>query len=247
MRFPELEDDNKEAKKLRLEGLPEGWEDVKEVFYYQGLLYVPKVICSELINRYHNDPLLLANAGLRQGLWRLLGIENSRAQALQWSSGIAGAIPVGEGPIPGGGDGSSKRSQINAFFVPVMVVQEQWTPILIPHWWSHGSSEQRANRMQFSLTLKTSISALSQGNCNCSDLNAVTVVVELQSGSSVTMSWKESLSFRQSIRHADRSCWIIGFMWTFYTATIDCTLVGVCVLEKRWTSTTNTTSNQIQP
>ncbi len=68
MRLPELEDDDKEAKKLRLEGLPKGLEDIEDVFHYQGLPYVPKVICSELISRYHDDPLLLANARLRQGL-----------------------------------------------------------------------------------------------------------------------------------------------------------------------------------
>ncbi len=57
MRLPELQDDNKEAMKLRSEGLPEGWEDIEQVLHYQGLPYVPKVICSELISRHHNDPL----------------------------------------------------------------------------------------------------------------------------------------------------------------------------------------------
>ncbi len=67
-RLPELQDDNKEAKKLRSDGLSEGWKDIEEVLHYQGLLYVLKVIRSELISTYHDDPLLLANAGLRQGL-----------------------------------------------------------------------------------------------------------------------------------------------------------------------------------
>ncbi len=58
MRLLELQDDDKEAKKLRLEQvLPEGWEDIKQVLYYQGLLYVPKAIRSELISRHHNNPL----------------------------------------------------------------------------------------------------------------------------------------------------------------------------------------------
>ncbi len=57
MRLPELQDDDKEAKKLRSKGLSGGWEDIKQVLYYQGLPYIPKVICSELISRYHNDPL----------------------------------------------------------------------------------------------------------------------------------------------------------------------------------------------
>ncbi len=29
MKFPELQDDDKEAMKLRSEGLPEGWENIK--------------------------------------------------------------------------------------------------------------------------------------------------------------------------------------------------------------------------
>ncbi len=43
--------------KLRSDGLPEGWEDIEQVLYYQGLPYVPKVIHSGLISRHHNDPL----------------------------------------------------------------------------------------------------------------------------------------------------------------------------------------------
>ncbi len=57
MRFPELQDDDKEAMKLRSEGLSEGWEDIEQVLHYQGLPYVTKVIRSELISRHHDDPL----------------------------------------------------------------------------------------------------------------------------------------------------------------------------------------------
>ncbi len=57
MRLPKLQDDDKEAMKLRSEGLPEGWEDIEQMLHYQGFPYVPKVICSELINRHHDDPL----------------------------------------------------------------------------------------------------------------------------------------------------------------------------------------------
>ncbi len=57
MKFPQLQNDDKEVKKLRLEKLPEGCEDIKEVLYYQGLLYTSKVICSDIINKYHKDPL----------------------------------------------------------------------------------------------------------------------------------------------------------------------------------------------
>ncbi len=58
MRLPELQNDDKEAMKLRSEGLPEGWEDIEQVLHYQGLPYVPKVIRSELISRHHDDPLV---------------------------------------------------------------------------------------------------------------------------------------------------------------------------------------------
>ncbi len=58
MRLPELQNEDKEAMKLKLEGLPEGWEDIKQVLHYQGLLYVPKVIRSELISRHHDNPLV---------------------------------------------------------------------------------------------------------------------------------------------------------------------------------------------
>ncbi len=34
MRFLELQDDDKEAKKLRSERLPEGWKDIEKVLYY---------------------------------------------------------------------------------------------------------------------------------------------------------------------------------------------------------------------
>ncbi len=57
MRLPELQDYNKEAMKLRSEGLPEGLEDIEQMLHYQGLPYVPKVIRSELISRHHDDPL----------------------------------------------------------------------------------------------------------------------------------------------------------------------------------------------
>ncbi len=57
MKLPELQDDDKEAKKLRSEQvLPEGWENIEQVLYYQGLPYVPKVIRSELISRHHDNP-----------------------------------------------------------------------------------------------------------------------------------------------------------------------------------------------
>ncbi len=57
MRLSELQDDNKEAMKLRSEELPEGWKNIEQVLHYQSLSYVPKVIHLELISRHYNDPL----------------------------------------------------------------------------------------------------------------------------------------------------------------------------------------------
>ena len=54
MRLLELQDDNKETKKLRSKGLLKDWKDIKGVLNYQSLLYAPKVICSKLISRHHN-------------------------------------------------------------------------------------------------------------------------------------------------------------------------------------------------
>ena len=52
-----LQDNDKETKKLRSEGLPNGWKDIKEMLYYQSFLYVLKVICSALISKHHDIPL----------------------------------------------------------------------------------------------------------------------------------------------------------------------------------------------
>ena len=40
---------------MRLEELLKGWENIEEVFHYQKLPYISKVICLELISRYHDN------------------------------------------------------------------------------------------------------------------------------------------------------------------------------------------------
>ncbi len=65
IRLPELQDDDKEAMKLRSEGLSESWQDIKQVFHYQGLPYILKVICSKLISRHHDD-LLAGHFGIKK-------------------------------------------------------------------------------------------------------------------------------------------------------------------------------------
>lgn len=55
MRFAELQDNDKEAKKFRSEELLEEWEDIEEMLHYKDFLYVLKIICSELISRHYNN------------------------------------------------------------------------------------------------------------------------------------------------------------------------------------------------
>ena len=57
LRLPELQDEDEETKVLRARGILEGWKDVEGVLQYQGLPYVPKIICSKVISRYHDDLL----------------------------------------------------------------------------------------------------------------------------------------------------------------------------------------------
>lgn len=67
MRIPGLQDNDKVAKKLSLKGeqLSEGWEDIEQMLYYQGLLYVLKVIGLELIIRHCNN-LLAGHYGIEK-------------------------------------------------------------------------------------------------------------------------------------------------------------------------------------
>ena len=70
MRLLELENTDKEAKKLSSKKLPESWENIEEIFYYQSLLYFLKVIWSELINKHHNN-LLTSYFGIKK-TWELI-------------------------------------------------------------------------------------------------------------------------------------------------------------------------------
>ena len=59
IRLLKLQNDDKEAKKLRSEQvLPKSWKDLEQVLHYQGLPYVPKIIRLELISRHHDNPLI---------------------------------------------------------------------------------------------------------------------------------------------------------------------------------------------
>ena len=55
--LPDLQGNNNQAKKLRAAELTEGWEDIKEVLQYGGLLYIPEIIQLEMISWHHDNPL----------------------------------------------------------------------------------------------------------------------------------------------------------------------------------------------
>ena len=58
MRLFELQNHDKKAKKLRSKKLQKGWEDIKEVLYYQSFPYILKIICLKLISRYYDNFLI---------------------------------------------------------------------------------------------------------------------------------------------------------------------------------------------
>ena len=70
MRFTKLLDNNKEAKKLRSERLLEGWENIKQVLYYDSFLYISKVIRLKLISKHHDNPLA-SHFGIKK-TWELI-------------------------------------------------------------------------------------------------------------------------------------------------------------------------------
>ena len=57
LRLLELQNRDKEAKKLRAACLPEKWEDIKRVVQYRRLPYVSEIIRSKVIICHHDDSL----------------------------------------------------------------------------------------------------------------------------------------------------------------------------------------------
>ena len=58
LRLVELQAEDGQARKIRAEKLGGNWEDSDGILHHQGLPYVPEIIRTKLINRYHNDPLV---------------------------------------------------------------------------------------------------------------------------------------------------------------------------------------------
>ena len=57
LRLREPQEEDKQARKLRAEQpVKDGWEDIDGVLHHQGLPYVPEIIRTGLISRYHNNP-----------------------------------------------------------------------------------------------------------------------------------------------------------------------------------------------
>ena len=56
LKLQELQETDRKAQELRQQKA-DGYKEIDEIFYHQGLLFVPKAIWTELISRHHNNPL----------------------------------------------------------------------------------------------------------------------------------------------------------------------------------------------
>lgn len=58
LQLPELQQSDKETQRIKAaRRLQKGWENIDRVLYHQSLAFVLEIICLELINWYHDDPL----------------------------------------------------------------------------------------------------------------------------------------------------------------------------------------------
>ena len=55
-RLHRLQTKDNQAQKTMVEH-SEDWDNINKVLHYQGLSYIPEIIRTEIISRYHNDPL----------------------------------------------------------------------------------------------------------------------------------------------------------------------------------------------
>ena len=55
--LPKLQEEDQAATKIRQPGLKEGRTEFEGLLHYQSLLYLPEIIITEIISRYHNNPL----------------------------------------------------------------------------------------------------------------------------------------------------------------------------------------------
>ena len=57
LKLVELQAEDGQARKIRAEKLGRNWDDSNEILHHQGLLYVLKIIRTELISRHYDDLL----------------------------------------------------------------------------------------------------------------------------------------------------------------------------------------------
>lgn len=57
MRLLELQVKNQKAQRISEQGLKKGWINIAEVLYHKSLAYVPEIIITKLICKYHDNPL----------------------------------------------------------------------------------------------------------------------------------------------------------------------------------------------
>ena len=59
LRLHKLQAEDKQARKRRADQQQgqQGWDDINGVLHHQDLSYVPEIIRTKLISRYHDDPL----------------------------------------------------------------------------------------------------------------------------------------------------------------------------------------------
>ena len=57
LKLQELQSEDEQAQKLRTEQPVKDWQNIEGVLHHQSLLYVPKIIWTELISRHHNNLL----------------------------------------------------------------------------------------------------------------------------------------------------------------------------------------------
>ena len=65
LRLPELQEEDQVAKKIREQGLEDGWEDIDGLLHHQGIPYVPEIMRTKLISRDHNN-LLVGHFGVHK-------------------------------------------------------------------------------------------------------------------------------------------------------------------------------------
>ena len=57
LKLEELQAEDDQARKIKVEKLDGNWKDSNKILYHQGLSYVFEIIKTKLISRHHDNPL----------------------------------------------------------------------------------------------------------------------------------------------------------------------------------------------